>query len=388
MKANFIIASLFSIILLASILVSGCITNNSEVQHGNSSVTPTPVLTSIIANTSNQQAPSTASSSLPYHIALYQNGSLAGGLDHIMILAYVTDALNRPVSDGTEIVFLVNQTPWASEMNGSLSTNDSNQNLNSIAIKTQNGWANVSYGWIAWEFAGTNASIKASYLKDLKVNNSTIVNCYYRVSTYVVDSTGIGVGGVTVTLHAVGFNDTYDVYNLTTTTKSQEPGLGSFTLDKIVLYPNVSYVYLSTTVSYQKGVAITGRSYNESADKWKYIGNDLGFIVIQIPGPDAILITAYPDNISTGGRTSMITAQLMLNGSAYARPGFGINFSSDNDSVGDLPLQKNNTTDTNGRVQIPLTSNTSIGEVNVTAYVNGPYVNHSLNDTHMIKVVE
>lgn len=380
MKVNVIIASISSIILLGSILISGCITNYSEL-------TPTPVLPSIIANTSNQQALSTASSNLPYHIALYQNGSLVSGLDHIMVMAYVTDALDRPVSDGIEIVFLVNQTPWAPEMNGSLSTNDSIQNLDSITITTQKGWANVSYGWIAWEFAGTNTSIMASCLSDPMVNNSTVVNCYYGVSTYVIDSTGIGVGGASVTLHAVGFNDTNDVYNLTTTTESQEPYLGYFTFDKIILYPNVSYIYISAIVSYQKGVTAIGRSYNESADNWKYVGNDLGFVVVQLSNPDAILITADPDNIHVGGHTSIITAQLMLNGSAYTRSGFGINFSSDNDSVGDLPLQKNYTTDMNGRVQIPLTSNTSIGKVNVTAYYNSPYLNYNLNDTHIIKVV-
>lgn len=109
---------------------------------------------------------------------------------------------------------------------------------------------------------------------------------------------------------------------------------------------------------------------------------------MHISHPDAILITADPDNISVGGHTSIITAQLMLSGSAYTRSGFSINFSSDNDSVGDLPIQKNYTTDMNGRVQIPLTSNASIGEVKVTAYVNGSYVNYNLYDTRTIKVIK
>lgn len=243
-NVNVIIASRFCIILLVSILISGCITNYSEVQRGNSSLTPTPVLASIIANICNQQAPSTASSNLPHHIVLYQNDSLVAGLDHIMIMAYVTDAFDRPVSDGTELVFLVNQTPWAPEMNGSLSTNDSNQTLKSITMKTQKGWANVSYGGISWAFAGMNASIKAYCLSDPTVNNSTIVNCYYRVSTYVMDINGIGVGGATVTLHAVGFNDTQDVYNQTTTTESQEPNSGFFLRLINSFYIRMSIIYI------------------------------------------------------------------------------------------------------------------------------------------------
>lgn len=365
---------IFISILLVSVLIDGCATHYITNQSNHSSSTPAPSLPSKINDTI----------LLPSNIQLYQNTSLVGGLDHITIMAKVTDALNRPVADGTEITFQINQSPWSPEKDGSLSTNDSNQNMQSITVKTQGGWANVSYGWIKWKYQGKGSMITATCTKYPEINNSIIVYSYYAITSWLIDDTGVGIGGTNVTLHAVG-NDGKDVYTLTDTTNLQEPYMGLFTFNRILLYPNISYLYASAEVSYQKGVAIIGRSHNNISAGGMRNGTEyLEPIILTIPYPDSILVTANPNDISRG-HTSIITAQLMLNGSPYTRSGFNVNFSSDNSDIGYL-LQKNCTTDANGRAQVTFASNYNIGEVNITACFNGPYSNYNLTDTCTIRV--
>ena len=56
-----------------------------------------------------------------------------------------------------------------------------------------------------------------------------------------------------------------------------------------------------------------------------------------------------------------------MNGQPYHRSNIKIQFSSDNDTVATLPAVRTNVSDLNGQATIPLTSNKTIGMVNVTA---------------------
>src|SRR5690606_12485786 len=118
MKDHGIFIGILSIILLISVM-SGCVVNPAGNLSNNTSPTPISWPDSDTGNKSAQQAVSTASNSSPSHIFLYQSGN-PDTLNPITIFARVTDALYRPVGDGTEVMFAINQTPWSLETNGSL----------------------------------------------------------------------------------------------------------------------------------------------------------------------------------------------------------------------------------------------------------------------------
>jgi PGF-CTERM protein len=108
--------------------------------------------------------------------------------------------------------------------------------------------------------------------------------------------------------------------------------------------------------------------------------------VLHVPLPDAIKVSANPDLILVGGDTSIITAQLYLNGNPYKRPNVPISFFGDNDTRAYLPTVKTNLSDANGAATIILTSNMTKGRVNVTAFSQVTVVNN-LTDTCFVDVV-
>jgi PGF-CTERM protein len=130
-------------------------------------------------------------------------------------------------------------------------------------------------------------------------------------------------------------------------------------------------------------MTIYGRSNNYSLNK---SSTSSGFIVLHVPPPDAIYVTADPETILVGGDTSIITAQLYLNGQPYHRSNIKITFSSDNDTVATLPTVKTNVSDLNGQATIPLVSNKTIGRVNITAESNIMY-GHNISNSTTVYVV-
>ncbi len=213
---------------------------------------------------------------------------------------------------------------------------------------------------------GNNTSIFAYYAADASINGS--VKIYFRAPTaswtgYVVDSYGTGYGGITVTLHVRDATNT-EIYNMTAPTSSSQPFVGLYVFDNIVLTPSTAWAFADASAQLTDNMTIYGRSNNYSLNK---SSTSSGFIVLHVPPPDAIYVTADPSTILVGGDTSIITAQLYLNGQPYHRSNIKIQFSSDNDTVATLPAVKTNVSDLNGQATIPLTSNKTIGKVNITA---------------------
>jgi len=334
-------------------------------------------------------------SPLPAHITLTtdRNNIVADGNDNIGVYAYVTDALNNPVADNTQIVFTINNnTTYDASAMGSWGTAAGQ----TITVGTIGGYANTTFGWVPEDNdyvpvganAGNNSTLMAAYAGDPTINDSATIYFQPTVVSWfgsVMDSYGKPYGGVTVTLHVMG-NDgagVHEIYNLTTTALPDQPYPGSYVFDNIILWDNVTYAYASAQATIQNGVVITGASNNYSMNKSR---TSSGFIVLHVPLPDAIKVTPNPDTILVGGDQSVITAQLYLNGAPYLRSGITINFFSDNDSIATLPSVKTNLSDTNGQAQILLTSNMTKGDVDVTAF-SQVTVTNNLTDTCVVHVV-
>ena len=340
---------------------------------------------------------------MPAHIKIYaeRNNIVADGADTVKVWAYVTDALNNPVADNTQVRFIINNnstTTYDWSYYGSLEMNDTTNAHRTFTTGTIGGYANTTFGWVpevnagGLGNAGNNSSIMAAYVGDLKINDSTSIYFQPTVVSWfgsVVDSYGKPYGGVPVTLHVMGFNTSKtgspfeELYNMTTTALPDQPYPGSYVFDNIILWNNVTHAYASAEATIQDGVVIRGMSNNYSLNKSR---TSSGFIVLHVPLPDAIKVTADPDTILVGGDTSEITAQLYLNGAPYKRSGITVNFFSDNDSIATLPAVKTNVSDTLGQAKIILTSNMTKGDVTVTGYARVTVTNN-LTDSDVVHVV-
>ncbi|WP_174591277.1 PGF-CTERM sorting domain-containing protein [Methanocella conradii] len=322
---------------------------------------------------------------------------LANGADNVKVTAYVYDTLGNPVADGWKINFTVgNETnnTWKggfnwSANNGSLNSNGT-QSVTNVA--THDGSASVQFGWVPRGMGGYSSTIWAYYADNPNINAS--IKIYFTAPTaswtgYVVDSFGTGYGGVKVTLHVMGHNATasdVEIYNMTRTTSSSQPFVGLYVFDYIVLQYGdytADYCYATANATITDNLTIRGASNNYTMNETR---TSSGFIVLNIPPPDAIKLTAEKDTILVGGQDDWIIAQLYLNGLPYKRSGIDVTFSSDNDTVATLPKVKTNVTDQNGQAWILLTSNQTRGKVNVTGTAQIMF-GHNLTDTTTVRVV-
>jgi len=324
---------------------------------------------------------------------------VADSIDNIKITAYMYDALGNPVADGYNINFTIgNETnnsflaygfPWT-PANGSFTAGPSYSEMQlNQPTKDNTGSASVQFGWVDEYFGGNNSTIWAYYADDVGIFAK--IKIYFESPTaswtgYVVDSFGTGYGGIPVTLHVMGWNTTtnsaYEIYNMTRTTSSSQPFVGLFAFDYIVLQ-GASFGYVDASAQLTDNLTIYGASNNYTMNRSR---TSIGSIVLKIPPPDAIKVTAEKPTILVGGESDWIVAQLMLNGLPYKRANIAVTFESDNDTVATLPKVKTNITDLNGQAWILLTSNNTVGKVNITGTAAIMY-NHNLSDTCMVRVV-
>jgi len=321
---------------------------------------------------------------------------VADSIDNIKITAYMYDALGNAVADGYNINFTVGNAtnnswvnapfPWT-EANGSLGSYG-NENAVNVPTRDNTGSASVQFGWVDEVYGGNNSTIWAYYADDATVFDS--IKIYFESPTaswtgYVVDSFGTGYGGINVKLHVMGVygnGSVYELYNMTRTTSSSQPFVGLFAFDYIVLQ-GAAYGWVDAQAPLTDNLTIYGKSNNYSMNR---SATSIGSIVLKIPPPDAIKVTAEKDTILVGGEEDWITAQLYLNGLPYKRANIAVTFSSDNDTVATLPTVKTNITDLNGQAMIKLISNNTVGKVNVTGEAAIMY-QHNLSDTTMVRVV-
>ncbi|MCD1296132.1 PGF-CTERM sorting domain-containing protein [Methanocella sp. CWC-04] len=321
---------------------------------------------------------------LPAKIVLTaeKNHVLADNADHVTLSAYVTDALGMPVGDGFTINFEVLN---ATDAYGFLGNENSATSSGSktLTATTKGGYAKVDFGW--GNASGNSSIIEASFAQDADINDSIKIYFSPLVSSWfgsVVDSFNTGYGGIEVTLHVCMANAT-EIYNMTTITSSAQPYVGTYVFDNIVLTPDTAYAFATAEAPLTDNLTIYGASNNYSLNTTR---TSAGFIVLHVPMPDEIRVTADPETILVGGDVSTITAQLYLNGLPYKRPGVKINFAADNDTVAYLPKVTTNLSDAFGKATIPLTSNETLGEVNVTANATITY-NTIIEDSVLVKVV-
>jgi len=335
---------------------------------------------------------------------------ISDSLDNIKITAYMYDALGNPVADGYNVNFTVGNAtnnsflwtggvlhggatgtmPYAPNANGSLNTANNAANFFQGKTKDNTGSTSVQFGWVDEYYGGNNSTIWA-YWDDGHGQTTVFANIkiYFEAPTaswtgYVVDSFGTGYGGINVKLHVMGVNESgpYEIYNMTRTTSSSQPFVGLFAFDYIVLQ-GAAYGYVDAQAQLTDNLTIYGKSNNYSMNR---SATSIGSIVLKIPPPDALKVTAEKDTILVGGESDWVIAQLYLNGEKYKRANIAVTFESDNDTVATLPKVKTNITDLNGQAWILLTSNDTVGKVNITGIAAIMY-NHNLTDTCMVRVV-
>jgi PGF-CTERM protein len=318
---------------------------------------------------------------IPHTIVLTTKTSVvADGVDKILVSAYVTDALNRPVADNTQIVFTFSNVTL-SYWNGSVGQwIGGNIVFNQSTVGTRGGYANLSYGIIPEIYAGNNTTLTAAYQKDMTIKDSKKVFFNPTVVSWfgsVVDSNGNAEGGVPVVLH-VGYFETNGTFMQVYTigpknTLPDKPYPGTYVFDNIIMWSNITSAYATAEMTIQDNVVITGKSNYYALNKSM---TSAGFIVLHVPLPDEIRVTPNPDVILVGGDFSTITAKLYLNGKAYRVKNQQIGFMSDNDSRAFLPVVKDNVSDANGEATIILTSAMEKGPVTVTAFSQITVVNN------------
>ena len=319
----------------------------------------------------------------------------ADGQSTITLTAHGLDASGGAVADGTSITMVVTDQTNMSEPSSQIVNNWSINN-GSIGSAGQqyyianagSGSISTSFGWAPVLMGGNYTTVYAYFTADPTVNAS--IRIYFAPATaswtgYVVDSFGTGYGGIPVTLHVIGnySNGTfYELYNMTAMTSTYQPFVGLYVFDYIVAQ-NAVYGYVDSRAQITDNISIFGKSDNYSMN---LSATSLGSIVLKVPSPDAIQVTAEKDTILVGGESDQVIAQLYLNGLPYKRANVTVTFSSDNDSVATLPDVKAYATDVNGQARITLTSNYTAGNVDVTGNAAIMY-QHNLTDTTAVRVV-
>lgn len=202
---------------------------------------------------------------------------------------------------------------------------------------------------------------------DITANSSTDEKYYFFGS--VQDSYGKPWGNATVTLHVLVADKTgweYELYSLTTVTPPDQPYPGSYGFT-VPLYTNMTGAYATAEATIQEGVTVKGESSRDDSPHVRCRHME-GFIVLHAPMPDSISLMCDPYLIDAEDEVSIITAQLMLNGSPYWRTGVSVNFSTENDSIGYIRESYNNT-DGLGQTIVTLRPGNTSGRVGVSASV-------------------
>ena len=94
----------------------------------------------------------------------------------------------------------------------------------------------------------------------------------YSWTGFAVNQTGIGLGGIPVTLHIMS-NDSngtpYEVYNMTVMTNSSPPFIGQFEFDNIIINPSVNapYGYFEAVARSDDNQTIYGKTVNFSMNQ-------------------------------------------------------------------------------------------------------------------------
>ena len=338
-----------------------------------------------------------------------KTGLVADRVDFTKVWAYVTDSRGNPVPANTQITFSYSNVSLASgNYTGFGNWTNAGNKETTVTVSTSGGYANTTFGWIYDVFAGNNTTLTATY-KD-PVSGYTIsssIKIYFQptVTSWfgsVTDSTGKAIPGVKVVLHAgyfsgategtvinghtVGTDGFVEVYNMSNPSFPRDdyyPYPGTFVFSNIILWNNVTHAYVSAEMEYQDGISISGKSNYYSLNK---SATSSGFIMLNIPEANDIQLTANPENILVGGDTSIISAQLLLNGKPYKIRGKEINFYGTNDTIAYLPVTKKNVTDENGIATIILTSNATKGSLDVWGYHVGSVITN-LTDNVTVHVV-
>ncbi|WP_424358880.1 hypothetical protein [Methanocella sp. MCL-LM] len=224
------------------------------------------------------------------------------------------------------------------------------------------------------------ATVTATAQPDIAGTQGNVTSWFGSVQ----DSFGRPFEDVYITLHVM--TPTGEAYNMTTRSYAGMPYPGSYVFDNIVLTPGATHAYAVAVGDVGDGVQYYGRTDNISLNKSRISS---GFIVVHVPMPDAIKATPEHGTIGVAGRSSLpgstlITAQLYLNGKQYRRAGQLVNFTSDNNAVAMLPEAFGNSTDREGRATAVLTG-VGQGSANVTSYLKIG-ISRNLSDTCAVQV--
>jgi hypothetical protein len=104
----------------------------------------------------------------------------------------------------------------------------------------------------------------------------------------VSDSFGKPFGGVNVTLHLM--TPEGEAYSLTNRSAAGLPYPGSYEFNDIPLTPEITYAYAEADVDdLEDGISYYGKSQNFTLDSGRV---SAGFIVLHVPMPDSIKLTA------------------------------------------------------------------------------------------------
>ncbi|WP_424358881.1 hypothetical protein [Methanocella sp. MCL-LM] len=209
----------------------------------------------------------------------------------------------------------------------------------------------------------------------------------------VQDSFGKPFGGVNVTLRLM--TPAGEAFNVTNVSAEGLPYPGSYFFYNVTVSPDITYAYAEASVgNLEDDITYYGRSSNYTLDNEMMSS---GFIVLHVPMPDQVKITVEstkiaPVNIayvSVPGsglpNSTLVTAQLFLNGKPYKRSGVTISFFTDKEDVAALPGVRTNVTDMTGRASILLTGS-GAGNATVTGYTRIG-ISRNLSDTCPVQVI-
>jgi PGF-CTERM protein len=213
------------------------------------------------------------------------------------------------------------------------------------------GWVNITAYVvedplinITWYWDGTWNDATGS-----GVNRVWIEPCEAQWTCKVMDGQGNGVctDDSWVTLYTMNDTGAWHITPLVTPGNPQHPDTspycGSFAFGHIPVNDTgtFGYVYANMTLG---GMIIEGWSGNDGLgiqttgingeDVWVHAlhagRTATGCVVLDIPCADEIRLTASPSTILSGGYESVVTAQLYLNGSAYALENTEVDFTMNN----------------------------------------------------------
>ena len=136
----------------------------------------------------------------PAHISINaaRNTLVANGSDYVSVWAYVTDALNHPVADNTQVMFSINYGGYYSYLrNGSWSGPSNASQM--IEVRTVGGYAYTTYGWVPEGNAGNSSTLRAVCLVDAGISATMSI-------TFQSSGTQPGPGFPCVILGKVTYN--------------------------------------------------------------------------------------------------------------------------------------------------------------------------------------